>query len=208
MKIWAIVLAAGSGQRYGGPKHELDLGGLPLWKRSVSVLESAGIDTVIVVGPVDGGIPGGARRRDSVAAGLAKIPDSVEWVLIHDAARPLITRRLVATVVDAARIGNSDGVIPALAVTDTLKLVDGDTVLKTVDRSQIAAVQTPQAFRTRLLREAHLIDPEDDATDDAGLIERIGGTVTIVPGDRTNIKITYEGDLELAERLIKGLQDE
>ncbi|KAA3638297.1 MAG: 2-C-methyl-D-erythritol 4-phosphate cytidylyltransferase [Armatimonadetes bacterium] len=203
-----MVLAAGSGQRYGGPKHELDLGGLPLWKRSVSVLESAGIDTVIVVGPVDGGIPGGARRRDSVAAGLAKIPDSVEWVLIHDAARPLITRRLVATVVDAARIGNSDGVIPALAVTDTLKLVDGDTVLKTVDRSQIAAVQTPQAFRTRLLREAHLIDPEDDATDDAGLIERIGGTVTIVPGDRTNIKITYEGDLELAERLIKGLQDE
>lgn len=208
LKIWAIVLAAGSGERYGGPKHELELGGMPLWKRSVSVLEASGIDSVVVVGPVDGGIPGGPRRRDSVAAGLARVPDSIEWVLIHDAARPLLTRRLVATVIDAARLGNSDAVVPAIAVTDTLKIVDGDIVVETVDRRQLAAVQTPQAFRLKLLREAHLIDPDDDATDDAGLIERIGGTVTVVPGDRTNIKITYDGDLELAERLIRGMQDE
>ncbi len=194
--------------RYGGPKHDLELGGLPLWKRSVAVLEASGVDSVVVVGPVDGGVPGGLRRRDSVAAGLARVPEDIEWVLIHDAARPLLTRQLVVSVIDAARMGRSDAVIPALAITDTLKLVDGDIVVETVDRSQLAAVQTPQAFRVKLLREAHLIDSHDDATDDAGLIERVGGTVTIVPGDRTNIKITFDGDLELAERLIAGLRDE
>jgi len=208
VKVWAIVLAAGSGARYGGPKHELQLGGLPLWKRSVSVLEASGIDSVVVVGPVDGGVPGGPRRRDSVVAGLAAVPESVEWVVIHDAARPLITRRLVATVLGAARSGQSDAVVPALAVTDTLKVVDGDVVVETIDRSQLAAVQTPQAFRAKLLREAHLIDPDDDVTDDAGLLERIGGTVTIVPGDRTNIKITFAGDLELAEQMMGVMRDD
>lgn len=203
-----MVLAAGSGVRYGGPKHELELDGVPLWRRSVSVLEVADIDTVIVVGPVEGGIPGGARRRDSVAAGLAAIPDDVDWVLIHDAARPLLTPELVTTVIDAVLDGNSDAVVPALAVTDTLKMVSDGMVVETVDRSQLVAVQTPQAFRLPLLRKAHLVDPEDDATDDAGLIERIGGTVVVVPGDRINIKITHPGDLELAERLIKGTQDE
>ncbi len=203
-----MVLAAGSGVRYGGPKHDLELDGVPLWRRSVSVLETAEIDTVIVVGPVEGGIPGGARRRDSVAAGLATIPDDVDWVLIHDAARPLLTRALVTTVIDAVLAGNSDAVVPALAVTDTLKLVSDGMVIETVDRSQLVAVQTPQAFRLPLLREAHLVDPDDDATDDAGLVERVGGTVAVVPGDRINIKITHAGDLELAELLIKGTQDE
>lgn len=203
-----MVLAAGSGVRYGGPKHDLELDGVPLWRRSVSVLEATEIDTVIVVGPVEGGIPGGARRRDSVAAGLATIPDDVDWVLIHDAARPLLTRALVTTVIDAVLAGNSDAVVPALAVTDTLKLVSDGMVIETVDRSQLVAVQTPQAFRLPLLREAHLVDPDDDATDDAGLVERVGGTVAVVPGDRINIKITHAGDLELAELLIKGTQDE
>ncbi|MEZ5176343.1 MAG: 2-C-methyl-D-erythritol 4-phosphate cytidylyltransferase [Acidimicrobiia bacterium] len=208
MTPWAIVVAAGSGERYGGPKHELMLDGVPLWKRSVLTLRAAGVDSVVVVGDVEGGIPGGARRRDSVAAGLAAVPEMVDWVLVHDGARPLVTRRLVARVVEAALSGVADAVVPALEVTDTLKEVEGAAVVGTVDRSRLAAVQTPQAFRASMLREAHRIDPDDDVTDDAGLIERIGGTVVCVRGERTNIKITFEGDLAIAGAILEQLHDD
>lgn len=207
MKFAAIVVAAGSGTRYGGPKHDLMLGGLPLWKHSVAVLRSAGLDEIVVVGDVEGGIAGGSRRRDSVAAGLAAVERSTDWVLIHDAARPLTTRALVERVIAEARKGNADGVVPALAVTDTLKEVAGGTVVGTVDRRHLAAVQTPQGFRLDALVAAHTLDPDSDVTDDAALIERSGGTVVTVPGETTNMKITYEGDLEIASILFRRLND-
>lgn len=202
MIVWAIVVAGGAGTRFGGPKHTLLLGGVPLWQLCVRTLEDAGVDTVLVVGDVPGGLPGGVRRRDSVAEGLSAVPDTVDWVLIHDAARPLVSTALVDRVIKTAASTTADGVVPATAITDTLKAVDGETVLGTVDRNAMAAVQTPQAFRTSLLKQAHLRDPDDDVTDDAGLIEREGGTVVTIPGEVTNIKITVEGDLALAEALL------
>jgi 2-C-methyl-D-erythritol 4-phosphate cytidylyltransferase len=206
MKVWAIVVAGGSGSRFGGPKHAVLLGGVPLWRRCVQTLEAAGLDTVVVVGDVPGGLPGGLRRRDSVSAGLSVVPDTVEWVLVHDAARPLVSIKLVERVIEAASSATADAVIPVSRVTDTLKIVDGDTVMGTVDRSALVAVQTPQAFRTTKLKKAHLRDLDDDVTDDAGLIEREGGIVMTVPGEVTNIKITFDGDLELAEALLGRLQ--
>lgn len=208
MRFAAIIVAAGSGSRFGGPKHALTLGGLPVWKHSVRLFESAGAEEIVVVGDVTGGIPGGDRRRDSVEAGLLAIRSDAEWVLIHDAARPLATVSLVARVLDAAGAPGVDGVIPAIAVTDTLKEVSGAAVVGTVDRNKLRAVQTPQAFRTEALVAAHRDDPDADATDDAGLIERMGGTVVTVDGETTNMKITYEGDLAVAELLLRRLNDE
>lgn len=170
--------------------------------RCVDVFEAAGIESIVVVGDVPGGVAGGDRRRDSVAAGLAA-GSATDWVLIHDAARPLITVDLIARVMDAARVDGSDGVIPVVPVTDTIKRVVDDTVVDTVDRSQLVATQTPQAFRLASLVQAHLVDPDVDVTDDAGLVERAGGTVSVVRGDPQNLKITYPGDLERARTIAR-----
>lgn len=203
MKFSAIVVAAGSGTRFGGPKHDLMLAGMPVWRHAVELFQSVDIDEIVVVGDVEGGIPGGARRRDSVAAGISAVSSTTDWVLVHDAARPVASTTLVRRVIDAARTTDADGVIPAMMVTDTLKEVAGSTVVATVDRSRIASVQTPQAFRLSILRRAHEVDPDLDATDDAGLIEHIGGTVVTVPGEQSNIKITFEGDLAIAAILME-----
>lgn len=208
MRTWAVIVAGGSGARYGGPKHTLELAGRQLWERCHDTFRSvAGIDEVVVVGDVPGGIPGGDRRRDSVANGLEVVPDSVDWVLIHDAARPLASVALVQRVLDTARATSADGVVPASPVTDTLKRVDGSTVVGTVDRSDLVAVQTPQAFRLPILRTAHTLDPDDEVTDDAGLVERAGGTIVTVQGDSTNIKITFQGDMMTAASYLEQITD-
>jgi 2-C-methyl-D-erythritol 4-phosphate cytidylyltransferase len=142
---------------------------------------------------------GGSTRADSVRAGLAAVPENVGIVVVHDAARPLATPELFRAVVEAIRDGG-DGAIPALAVTDTLKQVEGDLVVSTVSRSGLVAVQTPQAFRAAVLREAHAGAP--DATDDAALLEGLGATVRIVPGESSNLKLTVKGDLVLLQALI------
>ncbi len=198
----AVVVAAGSGARYGGPKHALVLGGRALWQWSVGVFRDVGIPEVVVVGDVAGGVAGGQRRRDSVLAGLEALESDPDWVLIHDAARPLLSESLTSAVMEAARRSACDGVIPATAVTDTLKRTDGTRVLITVDRSELVSVQTPQAFRTATLLAAHRLDPADDATDDAALVERLGGTVVVVHGDPTNLKITFPVDLVIAEAIL------
>jgi 2-C-methyl-D-erythritol 4-phosphate cytidylyltransferase len=204
MSAWVVIVAGGSGTRYGRPKHTLELGGHSLWERCKATFESVdGIDGVVVVGDVPGGVPGGARRRDSVAAGLSSVPDTAEWVLVHDAARPLVTTDLIRRVLEVASDTTSDGVVPASPVTDTIKRVDGAMVVATVDRSDLVAVQTPQAFRLAILRHAHTLDIDDAVTDDAGLVERAGGSVISVPGETTNIKITFEGDLLLAAALLE-----
>ncbi|HHC09168.1 MAG TPA: 2-C-methyl-D-erythritol 4-phosphate cytidylyltransferase [Actinobacteria bacterium] len=204
MSTWAIVVAAGAGRRFGGPKHEALLAGEPLWRRAVSAVEAAGVDGVVVVGPVPGGVPGGARRRDSVAAGLAHVPEGATVVVVHDAARPLASPRLVEAVVRRVGLGDVDGVVPAVPVRDTLKVVTDGRVVRTVDRSRLVAVQTPQAFAADVLRAAHeVVGPDEDVTDDAGLVEAMGGTVVTIPGEVTNLKVTFPDDLRLAAAILE-----
>jgi 2-C-methyl-D-erythritol 4-phosphate cytidylyltransferase len=142
---------------------------------------------------------GGATRSDSVRAGLAAIPEGAEIVVVHDAARPLADRVLFDAVIAAVRAG-ADAAVPGIPVADTLKRVDGARVVETVARDDLVAVQTPQAFRCAALRAAHRGAP--DATDDAALIEAIGGTVVVVPGDPRNLKVTTPTDLAVAAVLL------
>ncbi len=193
----AVIVAAGSGTRFGSSKATLTIGGVELWQISVDRFRSQGIHDVVVVGDVPGGVPGGVRRRDSVAAGLEHVQGST-WVLVHDAARPLAPAALIARVLERLRQGDVEGVVPVIPIADTVKRVEGQTVVTTVDRGNLVLVQTPQGFATRALVKAHRLNPVDDATDDAGLIESAGGRVVTVPGDRDNFKITYPGDLERA----------
>ncbi len=201
MKTAAVIVAAGSGTRFGQPKHKLTLDGTELWQRAVDVFAAAGVDSIVVVGDVPGGVPGGSRRRDSVASGLSAVPVGTEWVLVHDAARPLITKDLVERILDRASAGDVDGVVPAIPLTDTTKRVDGESVLETIDRSSLISVQTPQAFRLSALRDAHNGD-QFDATDDAAMVERNGGSVVHVMGDPMNIKITFPDDLVIARSFL------
>jgi len=137
-------------------------------------------------------VAGGATRAASVRAGLAAVPASVEIVVVHDAARPLASPLLFAAVVAAIGAG-ADGAIPVVPLADTVKRVAGGRVVETVERSDLVAVQTPQAFRAEVLRRAH--DGEPDATDDAGLLEAIGAAVVTVPGEARNVKLTDVDDL-------------
>ena len=198
----AVIVAAGSGTRFGRTKHDLVLAGKPLWKWSVEAFQKAGASEIVVVGDVPDGIPGGARRRDSVSAGLDALTSGSPIVLIHDAARPLASVGLIGTVVGAIKARGVHGAIPAVALTDTIKRRDGRHILETVDRSDLVAVQTPQGFLMEALLDAHSRFPNDDATDDAGLVERNGGTVVIVDGDPMNLKITFPDDLAIAETIL------
>ena len=155
-----------------------------------------------MVGSVPGGIPGGERRRDSVAAGLAMIPEGADAVVVHDAARPLAGPELVGRVLERLAIGDVAGVVPGVRVRDTLKMVEGDSVVMTVDRDPLISVQTPQAFRASVLRAAYAAG-YDDASDDASLLERIGATVAWVGGDPGNLKVTYPADLQILEAMLR-----
>ncbi len=200
----AVVVAAGSGTRFGRSKHDLILAGEPLWQRSVTTLRSAGIDDVVVVGDVPGGVAGGERRQDSVLRGLEALDRRPDWVLVHDAARPLISTGLVTRILDACRSGTADGVIPVVPMADTVKRVAGSHVVATLDRSELVAVQTPQAFRYGVLIAAHRSAGSATVTDDASLVELSGGTVVVVEGERSNMKITYPEDLTIAESILRG----
>jgi len=207
VSIWAVLVAAGAGTRFGGHKQLAVLGDRPMWEWSLAALHDAGIDDVVVVGPVPGGIPGGPRRRDSVAAGLAGVPPEVDHVLVHDAARPLASPDLVQRVVERLLMDDADGVIPVVPITDTLKRIEEHVVVATVDRGRLAAVQTPQGFRARSLRRAH-DEVEGDATDDASLVETWGGTVVTVAGEAHNLKVTFPDDLAVAQALQAFDRDE
>jgi 2-C-methyl-D-erythritol 4-phosphate cytidylyltransferase len=196
-----IVVAAGKGERFGGDKALVRLGGRPLWEWARDVLATAGADPVVIVGDIPGAIPGGWRRRDSVRAGLDAVAGT-EFVLVHDAARPLASPALVSAVLARLHAGGVDGVIPVVPVRDTLKRIEGDRVASTTDRGDLAAAQTPQGFVTETLRRSHDASDED-ATDDAELVERYGGIVVVVAGEERNLKITYAGDLAVAEGLLR-----
>ncbi|HSO96773.1 MAG TPA: 2-C-methyl-D-erythritol 4-phosphate cytidylyltransferase [Acidimicrobiia bacterium] len=203
----AIVVAAGGGERFGGPKQFLRLGTSRLVDHAVAAA-AAVCDAVIVVlpaghpwdgAPVTATVPGGATRAASVRAGLTAVPGSTEVIVVHDAARPLATPELFRAVIAAVDAG-ADAAIPAVPIADTVKRVDGDRVLDTLPRENLVAVQTPQAFRAETLRAAHR--DAGDATDDAALVEGAGGTVRTVAGDPRNRKVTTTSDLVVVAALL------
>jgi len=204
--VWAIVVAAGTGDRFGGPKQFELLGGRRVvdWAIDAARRSCDGVVTVLPPGYSDtepDAVAGGATRSASVRAGLAAVPESAEVIVVHDAARPLADAELFDRVVAAVRAG-ADGAIAAAPVTDTVKRVEADRVVETLDRSVLVAVQTPQAFRAATLRAAHAGRPE--ATDDGALVEAAGGVVVVVPAPRWNLKITEPDDLAVAEALVRA----
>jgi 2-C-methyl-D-erythritol 4-phosphate cytidylyltransferase len=209
--VWTIVVAGGTGQRFGAAKQYelLDERRVIDHSRATAAIASAGVVIVVPSSDVEreGGVAGGTTRSESVRAGLAEVPTEATIICVHDAARPLATLSLYERVI-AAVSGGADAAIPAVEVTDTIKVIeragdggiDGAAVVSTPDRSTLVAVQTPQAFRSSALRAAH--GQAGSATDDAALVEAFGGRVVVVAGERTNRKITEPDDLDWARRLI------
>lgn len=226
----ALLLAAGLGERLGlrRPKALAELAGRPLWRWSADVLLAAPrIERVVLATPTASEseamgasapgelvvVPGGAVRSESVRLALAAAGEGDEssLVLVHDAARPLLSAEIVRETLVAAEQEGVDGAIAATPVTDTIKQASASgRVERTLDRSGLWAVQTPQVFRRGALERA--LDVPDDvlarATDDAWLIERTGGCVVVVPAPRENLKVTTPLDLQLAELLLarRGVQ--
>ena len=203
-----IVVAAGQGRRFGQPKQFAALGGRPVveWSLEASRAVARGVVAVVpesflgspgVGKGADRVISGGPTRASSVRRGLAAVPENAEVIVVHDAARPLASRELFRAVVDAV-VAGADGAIPVLAVADTVKRVRGSRVVETLDRADLVVVQTPQAFRAEALRRAHTDEPE--ATDDAALLEALGLSVVVVPGEYHNLKLTSPDDLATAEK--------
>ncbi len=224
MHIWAILLAAGHGRRMaeaaGGPKQFLLFHGVPLyWHAAKTFASVARLRGLIFVFPEhclneererlklltsrSFGLPwrvtaGGAERRDSARNALAALPSECDAVLIHDSARPFVTPTLTNHVIDALEDG-AQGVIPGLALTDTIKRAHDGLVAETLDRSSLFAVQTPQGFARGILEQAHAKALENawSVTDDAALLERLGLPVRLVPGEMENRKITTPEDLRM-----------
>jgi len=206
MSTWSIVLAAGRGSRYDpvvrkqyekiGPWRVIDLSMERAQLVSDGVVLVVAPDFIDLAEPLaDIVVAGGEHRSDSVRRGLAAVPQDCDIVVVHDGARPLASTALFESVIEAVLAG-ADGAIPGLAVTDTIKRVENGRVVGTLDRDDLVAVQTPQAFRADILRDAHEGDPQ--ASDDAALVEEVGGLVVVVPGEPGNLKITSPGDLDLA----------
>jgi 2-C-methyl-D-erythritol 4-phosphate cytidylyltransferase len=205
MGVWGIVVAAGTAQRFGQPKQFALLGGRRVLDWSLDAAGSVCDGVVAVLPPGVAGEPGtewiegGATRSASVRAGLSRVPPEAEVIVVHDAARPLATAALFADVVAAVEAG-ADAAIPGVALADTVKRVAGGQVVATVDRADLVAVQTPQAFRDGVLRRAHA--GGEEATDDAALVEAAGGKVVVVAGDPGNLKLTRPEDLAVARALL------
>jgi len=201
--VWTIVVAAGSGARFGGPKQFSMLGDRRVLDWSVETAGSSSTGVVVVLPAADaereGGVAGGETRSESVRCGLAAVPAEATIICVHDAARPFASAHLYREVIMQVHAG-ADGAIPALPVTDTIKQVNSQNiVVATPDRSSLVAVQTPQAFRASVLRSAHASCPE--GTDDATLVEAMGKQVVVVAGEAMNRKLTAPEDLEWARAM-------
>ena len=217
MSVGAVVVAAGRGERFGTGERKqfLELDGRPVAERACRpFLDDPAVAEVVLVLPPESAadppgwadaagvrvVSGGASRRESVTRGLAALDGSVSRVLVHDGVRPLVSAVLVGRVLEA--LGEA-GVVPALAVHDTVKEVAEDRVVRTLDRSRLRRVQTPQGFPRDVLERAHREVPSDaPATDDAALVEAIGHDVRVVEGEESNLKITTPEDLVRAEWLL------
>lgn len=215
----ALIVAAGSGERLGAdrPKALVELAGQPLVQWSVDVLRDVvGMERIVIALPPGTqapsgvtGVDGGAVRSESVRLALAAAGSGrdQDLVLVHDAARPLVTKELAESVIAALeRDASLDGAIAAAPIADTVKRVEDGVVIETLDRSGLWAVQTPQVFRRAALERA--LDVSDEvlaqATDDAWLIERAGGKVAVVRALSENLKVTTGHDLRLAEMLLSA----
>jgi 2-C-methyl-D-erythritol 4-phosphate cytidylyltransferase len=221
MSTWALLVAAGAGERLGAdrPKAFVALAGQPLLAESLQRLEqSEWVDSIVVAAAVGWEEPtillaeelaatkvaavvtGGETRAESVRAAMAEVPTDALAVVVHDAARPLLTddvlERVLVPLAEAF-----DGVVPFLPIADTVKRVEGVVVAETLDRASLVAAQTPQAFTSAALRAA-LEGDLAGATDCASLVERRGGRVRVVPGDPRLVKVTTREDLETVERLL------
>ncbi len=210
-EVWTIVVAGGSGLRFGSRKQFAEIHGRTVLQHSVDTAARSSKGVVVVVPedsvesttiePVDADVSivaGGATRAASVRAGLSAVSDTASVVLVHDAARPLASTEVFDRVVGAVASG-AKAVVPAIEVSDTIRHKDGGVV----DRSELLAVQTPQGFDIGTLRRAHASN--DDATDDATLVEALGHEVVIVEGDAVNQKLTQPTDLLVAESILKNL---
>jgi 2-C-methyl-D-erythritol 4-phosphate cytidylyltransferase len=209
MSVAAVVVAAGQGQRYGGAKQFAVMDHDTVTAHSVRAARSVAERVVLVVpadyqGNGEGAdvvVVGGPTRSASVRAGLEECGDA-NVIVVHDAARPLATPSLFASVVDAVRAG-ADGAVPGLPISDTVKRTrlegNATVVERTEAREELVTVQTPQAFAHDVLIRAHASG--DDATDDATLVEALGGRVVVVPGEIDNVKITVPGDLAKASSI-------
>ena len=217
-RVAAIIPAAGTGVRLGGqqPKAFIELDGISLLTRSALAM-SVVADLIIVAAPSDSldeaskqltnvdaevhVVAGGSERQESIANALAVLPEDVQLVLVHDAARPLVPIEVINRVVTELRNG-SVAVIPVLPIADTIKRVDiRSKVIETVDRNQLRRVQTPQGFTREVLVKAYS-DPAIVATDDAGLMEALEIPVLTVAGDELAMKITTAHDLKIATALL------
>ena len=216
MSVWALLVAAGAGDRLGEerPKAFVKLGELPLLAESLRRLdESDWVDAIVVAVPADweepaillaeelsaskvvAAVRGGETRAESVRAALAEVPEDALVVLVHDAARPLLTEDVLERVLAPLSEG-WDGVAPGLPIVDTVKTVSGDAVTGTLSREKLIAVQTPQAFVAAKLREAYAGDLSG-ATDCSSLVEqRGGGRIKWIEGDTRLLKVTTKADLE------------
>ena len=225
MSVAAIVAAGGIGKRLKSRRHKsfVTLRGRPMLAWVLGALErSREIGQVVVVAHrrdlaaarrlVKNGrfrkviqvVEGGDSRMASVWRGVQALPDAARWVLVHDAARPLVTPEIVRACIRAAR--GAGAAIAAVPVVPTIKRVRAGWVVKTLDRKQLWAVQTPQVFERRLLERAHRrgMRTGASATDDAALVEAMGRRVRIVPGSERNIKVTTPEDLMIAEVLLRA----
>jgi 2-C-methyl-D-erythritol 4-phosphate cytidylyltransferase len=218
LSTWAVLVAAGRGERLGGdrPKAFAPLRGRPLLAESLERLEASDwIDAIVVVAPeeweepsillaeelgcgkVTATVSGGPSRAESVRLGVAEVdPDAVALV-VHDAARPLLPEEVLERVLSALGAG-WDGAVPGLPVSDTIKRVRGEQVVETLPRAELVAVQTPQAFAAAALRQA-LGGDVSGASDCASLVEARGGRVVVVAGDQRLLKVTTPADLALVE---------
>jgi len=218
VSVWAVLAAAGRGERLGSdrPKAFARLGGRPLLAESLERLEESGwIDAIVIAAPPDweepsilvaeeiaatkvsSAVTGGESRSESVRLALAEVPEEVAVVLVHDAARPLLPEEVIERVLAPLSEG-WDGVVPAVPLADTVKRVEGDRVVETLPRENLVAVQTPQAFLADALRRAVAGDVSA-ATDCASLVESQGGRVKVVVGDPRLLKVTDVDDLALVE---------
>jgi 2-C-methyl-D-erythritol 4-phosphate cytidylyltransferase len=225
MKITTIIAAAGYGKRMQSPagKQFLELAGKPILLHTLSVFNDCdSIDEIVLtISPEDleranslikehnfskvrALVPGGEHRQDSVYNALLQVDENTDVVLIHDGARPLVTKELINRI--AAEVKIYDAVIPGIPVKDTTKTVGADGMVKnTLDRSSLMSIQTPQAFKYKLIKEAYERGMKTGfiATDDARLVERLGYPVKVIGGSNENIKITTPEDLAIAEAMLK-----
>jgi 2-C-methyl-D-erythritol 4-phosphate cytidylyltransferase len=215
MSVWAVIVAAGRGERLGldRPKAFANLRDRPLLAESLERLEASDwIDSIVVAAPPDWEEPvillaeelgcgkvvesvtGGATRAASVRAALAEVSEDAAVVLVHDAARPIVPEEVIERLLTALNEG-WDGAIPVLPLPDTVKRIEGDQVVETVDREGLAMVQTPQVFMATVLRDA--VASGGEASDCSALVEARGGRIKAVPGDPRLVKVTKPADLEL-----------